>query len=410
MEPFLELCRGYETDLQFAPAPSLSPSNSGISVGTADVIAFAADSIAHDAGAKARAKGEGEGAIAMSRPDSGMATTTTSIPISPSQAQEAEAGQEAPDGQGQQYALEKHLPIRTTADLMQYADDVAGSIAAAICYLSYSILDSDLPPGSDSNSAPPHGVMTGITGTIGPEWLAQRPVEQLRWTRALHGHVRAGGPGAEEPGQKMPHVEDSQGNDEDMQMDSRTSKRKRTVLAAREMGRALQLVNIARDVAKDATINRLYIPLSHFSSARDILSVLRYSYPTSSLSSSSSSTSSSSSSSSTSSSSSSSSANLDAPAASTATQPASPALGPPPDYSAYNLPLLALATSMRTHAIAAIDDLPGTARGGTRAMVASYFQIAHAVQRERGRVDERGVRVGKWGRVGAAARAMWVGR
>ena len=64
---------------------------------------------------------------------------------------------------------------------------------------------------------------------------------------------------------------------------------------------------------------------------------------------------------------------------------------------------------MRQRSFGAIDRLPRTARGGTRAMVASYFEIGQAVRREQGAVDERGVRVSKIKRVWAAAWAMWVG-
>jgi 15-cis-phytoene synthase/lycopene beta-cyclase len=55
-------------------------------------------------------------------------------------------------------------------------------------------------------------------------------------------------------------------------------------------------------------------------------------------------------------------------------------------------------------------DLPRTARGGTRAMVASYFEIAEEIRRRGGAIDERGVKVDKWRRLIAAGRAMWLGR
>jgi 15-cis-phytoene synthase/lycopene beta-cyclase len=143
---------------------------------------------------------------------------------------------------------------------------------------------------------------------------------------------------------------------------------------ARKMGRALQLVNIARDVAKDAAIGRLYIPLSAFASPNDILDILLYP-PTS--------------------------------PASTAEPEAKEHVGKV--YARYNLPLLDLADELRSESEDAIARLPRTARGGMRAMVASYFEIAVAVRREKGRVDERGVRVSKAKRAYEAALGLWLG-
>ena len=221
---------------------------------------------------------------------------------------------------------------------MTYADNVAGSIASAICYLSWSILDSD----------------------EGDEREVRRPVEMLEWAFWKN-----------ENGALVPEP------DRDDPITPTIAARAQVVSSARDMGRALQLVNIARDVAKDALIGRLYIPLSHFSSARNILSILQYS-PESS-------------------------------AALTSTGDALLLQRPRPDYAQYNIPLLDMADAMRQRSFGAIDRLPRTARGGTRAMVASYFEIGLAVRREQGAVDERGVRVSKLKRVWAAAWAMWVG-
>lgn len=225
--------------------------------------------------------------------------------------------------------IEDHLPIRTSDDLLRYADDVAGSIASAICYLAWSVLDSK-----------------GI-----------RPVNLLK-DRGIHQRATDNHHGISNTPQHTATAEDLQ--------------RKEVVKRAREMGRALQLVNIARDVAKDAVIYRLYVPISFFPSASAILSILlyRHNYPTST-------------------------------STSTST--------PPPSYSPYTIPILDLAETLRDASISAIDHLPRTARGGTRAMVASYFEIGHAVRRNKGEVDERGVKVGKWRRLKAAGRAMWLG-
>ncbi|WRT67324.1 uncharacterized protein IL334_004294 [Kwoniella shivajii] len=211
--------------------------------------------------------------------------------------------------------LTDHLPIKTGGDLMKYADDVAGSIASAICYLSWSILDSS----SSSN----------------------RPVEEYTFAKELH----------------IQHT--SSGSNENQEL----IKRLRVIRSAREMGRGLQLVNISRDIAKDALITRLYVPISSFRSAKPILGIL---FPSK-----------------------------------------SPA--PPPSYAPYSLPLLDIADDIRLRSEGAIEDLPRTARGGTRAMVSSYFEIAYAVRANKGQVDEKGIRVSKFKRIRRAMKAMWIG-
>lgn len=218
------------------------------------------------------------------------------------------------------FNVEEHLPIRTNEDLLQYADDVAGSIAAAICYLAWSVLS--YPSGGD----------------------ARRPVENLPWAADLHRNTLS--PSSLSQAEKV---------------------RVETVRSARTMGRALQLVNIARDVAKDAMIARVYVPRSSFASTAALHSVLLPSSPASS--------------------------------------PGEPK--PKTDYSSYNLPLLEQADEMRYSSAGAIADLPPTARGGARAMAASYFEIGSAIRREGGKVDERGVKVEKKKRLKAAAKAMW---
>lgn len=219
------------------------------------------------------------------------------------------------------FAIEDHLPIKTTADLLKYADDVAGSIASAICYLAWSALES------------PSAIVPGT---------AHRPVEFLDWAAGVHG-------GSVVVDERI--------------LTPNEQKRIRIVEKAREMGRALQLVNIARDIAKDAAIGRVYVPLSAIPSAQALLAILL-------------------------------------PQASSRQ---------PPDYAALNLPLLDLADGMRASSAPAMADLPRTASGGTRAMVASYFEIASAIRRRGGAVDERGVKVDKGRRLRAAAAAMWLG-
>lgn len=233
------------------------------------------------------------------------------------------------------FALENHLPIRTQGDLLQYADDVAGSIATAIVYLSVSILAMPCVRPVDALApviAHVHAAEGKLTRLIQPQ-PSNQAMRPDRLVQALSPDD--------------PHV--------------------RLFTDARKMGRALQLVNIARDIAKDAAIGRLYIPLSSFESAKDILDILLYTPNDNNT---------------------------------TDTQRI---------YARYNLPLLDLADELRIASRDAIQQLPRTARGGMRAMVASYFEIAVAIRREEGRVDERGVKVAKWKRVWRAASGLWVG-
>ena len=203
------------------------------------------------------------------------------------------------------FKLEEHLPIKTTEDVLRYADDVAGSIASGICYLAWSILTT-------SSSV--------------------RPVDNLAWSSSV---VSATSPTPAGPQDRMYIVK-----------------------SARTMGQALQLVNIARDVAKDATIGRVYAPLSSFPSGSALLDVL---LPSTTL----------------------------------------------PPYGRYSLPLLDIADEMRRSSGPAMDKLPWVARGGTKAMAASYFEIAEETRRRGGEVDQKGVKVKRWRRALAAARAMW---
>ena len=225
------------------------------------------------------------------------------------------------------FKLKDHFPIKTNADLMEYADCVAGSIASAICYLSWSILDTP----------------------VDTRW-AIRPAEDVkRWCRDVH-------PLVEPPARPIQLEKRPKGTPDDSLV------RRRLVIVndARAMGRALQLVNIARDICKDAAMGRVYVPLSAFPSVSAMLDVLL-----------------------------------------------PPTSGPGPSYAPYSLPIIKQAYELRRSSEKSIEALPSTARGGTRAMVASYFEIAAAVKKQCGEVDERGVKVSKWRRASSAAKAMW---
>lgn len=130
---------------------------------------------------------------------------------------------------------------------------------------------------------------------------------------------------------------------------------------AREMGQALQLVNIARDIRTDAKLQRLYIPLDTFEGRQAGLVALL----------------------------------------------AVDNSIPPDTYAQYTLPLLKTANQLRQGSANDIERLPRTARAGTRAMVASYFEIGKEVERRGGTLDVERVKVSKWRRIGAVLRCFW---
>lgn len=137
--------------------------------------------------------------------------------------------------------------------------------------------------------------------------------------------------------------------------------RKKILEKAREMGQALQLVNIARDIRTDAILHRIYIPLETFKDRQADLDALMA---------------------------------IDKPL-------------PSADYARYTLPLLRTATQLRQGSAHDIERLPRTARAGTRAMVASYFEIGKEVERRGGRLEVERVKVSKWRRIGAVLRCFW---
>ena len=210
--------------------------------------------------------------------------------------------------------LWKCLPIITNADLLAYADDVAGSVASACCYLAWSIL-------SPSRKHP------------------TRPVLNFSWAgvdRQVKGAV----------------ADEDDGSDSDARIE--------IIKNAREMGWALQLVNIARDMKKDALNNRVYIPLSSFPSSDLVLAFLR-------------------------------------PKGSE----------PLPSCQPQVIGLVDIAYSLRDKTAPYMELLPREARGGLRAMVASYFEIAEEIVRRKGEVEDAGVKVSSWRRARAASAAFW---
>ncbi len=138
--------------------------------------------------------------------------------------------------------------------------------------------------------------------------------------------------------------------------DKNESQRVAILQRARHMGQALQLVNIARDVRTDAAVNRVYIPMETFAKRpQDLEDLLRP--PTR--------------------------AHLDG------------------SYRKYTEPLLETAYALRGGSTQDIDRLPREARAGTRAMVASYFEIGEEIRRQKGELGPSRLRVSKRRRLAA---------
>ena len=213
--------------------------------------------------------------------------------------------------------LEDCLPIRDKADLLAYADDVAGSVASACCYLAWSIL----LPSVDNPTRP--------------------VLDHTAWTN--------------DRVDKTSEFDATTATSED---------RIRILQNAREMGHALQLVNIARDVKKDALNNRLYVPVSSFPDTTTLQSFLDLTR-----------------------------------------NPVSDQ--PPPSPNPYILDLVEHAFELREKTAPYMELLPREAKGGLRAMVASYFEIAEEIMSRGGEVELTGVRVSRKKRLRAAAAAMW---
>ena len=196
----------------------------------------------------------------------------------------------------------KISPIRTEADLVLYADRVAGSVADMIIHLTWNILTSE--------------------------------------------------PITAETGWKL------------------SPARQETLRMGRMMGQALQLVNIARDVRSDVeAIGRIYIPMQWFGAGgkEGQEQINRLAHRPGDLV-----------------------GAFDAPK--------------------YTLRMLRMAETLRDGSSGAIEDLPRTAQAGTRAMVASYFEIGKEVERRGGQVPslEQGrLRVSKRRRLTAVLWSIW---
>jgi 15-cis-phytoene synthase/lycopene beta-cyclase len=200
---------------------------------------------------------------------------------------------------------ERISPIQTEAELVLYADRVAGSVADMIIHLTWNVLTS--------------------------------------------GPVTAGNGWALSP------------------------ERQQTLGMGRKMGQALQLVNIARDVRSDVeAIGRIYIPMQWFRNRSEgegkrQVEMLAH-RPR----------------------------DLEGPGAFHA--------------PSYTLRMLRMAEELKSASRDAIADLPYTARAGTRAMVASYFEIGKEVERRGGQVPslEQGrLRVSKRRRLAAVLWSIW---
>ncbi|GAA6040552.1 hypothetical protein JCM8097_005460 [Rhodosporidiobolus ruineniae] len=192
------------------------------------------------------------------------------------------------DKSGAPTTTKRELPIQTDEDLLVYANNVASSVAD-LCV-------------------------------------------QLVWAHCTST-----------PSDSLPSGTTPQSADDRLATSSEAAERREVLAAAREMGQALQLVNIARDVPADLTISRIYLPGK----------------------------------------------GLDAPV---------------PSLTGERRELLRRAREMAKHSQGAIEKLPQEARGGIRAACLVYLSIGEAVERalDEGRVEER-ARVRK----GTRAWKMW---
>lgn len=126
------------------------------------------------------------------------------------------------------------MPIITQDSLLDHADDVARSVASACCYLAWSILTPAVDEG---------------------DCLWPR-IEYADWARP---------PNLLEKDPRLVLPEPTEMTPRD---------RIRILGDSREMGLDLKLVDIARDIKKDALLNRMYIPLSSILNNVAILSFL----------------------------------------------------------------------------------------------------------------------------------------
>lgn len=122
--------------------------------------------------------------------------------------------------------LSKHLPVTNHSHLEFYAYAVMGSLSESVCYLAWSVLDSE--------------------GT--------RPSDDMQWSAAIHPAVSRR---VLQPGAPLP-----------------TLVRAHTVAKSRDIGRAIQYIAVSRDIAKDAAKGRLFVPLCSFKSPRELLQTL----------------------------------------------------------------------------------------------------------------------------------------
>lgn len=162
------------------------------------------------------------------------------------------------------------------------------------------------------------------------------------------------------------------------QVPSTVEGREKILVKSREMGTALQLVNIARDIAGDGQEGRCYLPMSWFSKHETL-------------------------------------PRLSASDAALVDGPPEPhhlaillegdQVGYP--WSTYSLPLLHLADNLARSARPGIDMLPASARAGVRAAAGGYLLIGKEIRaRWKGDVRERRVVKG-WKRVLKVVGEVW---
>lgn len=287
-------------------------------------------------------------------------------------------------------------PILTESDLLDYADKVAGSVAEMICWVCWGVLEGPGDGKTSREGVHDHGDGDVVVDGEGSE----EELRSAQGTGTGTGNVNGNGQTYSSASQVTPTPTPI------IFPEPTISEEKGHILSsARRMGQSLQLVNIARDIRQDAEeMGRCYIPLSVFEgfslmssldvsggswdSAHGIMvqkdgtkknmskkyggnqdsqSIFNFTAPFSDLES----------------------LLCSAPSSSSAYGSICSRSSSPLDTTPYSSALVTYANSLRASSGPAIGKLPYASRAGMRAMVASYFEIASAMEAAARMQDER---------------------
>ncbi|KAL1411091.1 hypothetical protein Q8F55_002041 [Vanrija albida] len=131
------------------------------------------------------------------------------------------------------FDLEAHLPILTPKHLEAYASAVYGSLASAVCYLSWSVLTNPANPAH-----------------------CTKPVAALAWSSSVHPDAIKDSPPLTPASPVLELL------------------RAHTIQSARRTGIAMAHVRAASEVAKDRRLGRMFVPLSSFSCTQELAGAL----------------------------------------------------------------------------------------------------------------------------------------